>query len=368
MMKQRKFLTKTFLILTIFITVFSGSFSFVSAAHKGSVESNAGLTPASPVYFIDEFFDDVRLFFAFNKEVKALLHVDLISERLSEIEAMLSKREEVSESQINTGEEKIKYHISSIVDLLKEIESDGDEVGELAKRIDKSFEDTISHFDEDIDHLVSESEGELENIKERITSDSKKITGVERNNFDEIRRIVDDIRFMESNADEIRFNIRKEEERIEEFMLDINKVKNDLVEVEGDFKELRSEADENNLELPSGYFMTFSYFDFIDNAKTKVDNLNFPEAAKSIENARDSVSSFRDVIQNAKESKFKKYESEVTILEAEESFSKIDEISTELKNSYTRFISQAKAEFNAGNYQKAKDLAKQAKEVIIKES
>lgn len=350
----------TFLILVVFI----GSFSLAAAAHQKNYDSTAGVTPSSPAYFIDSFFEDVRLFFAFDDEVRALLHVDFSLERLSEIEALLSK-EDISEESIEKAKDKIKNHIDQITILLTEMKNNGMEVGSLAKRIDKGFDKILSEFDSGIDLLVSDMESEIEELKERAKSDSESIIKNSGNNFNDIKKLADRIGFVEIQAQLARDYVRNAEFAVEVFMLDKNRIKREVEESKIDFEELRSEADEEDLELPSGFFMTSNYFDSLERIESYLDNLEFSKASSSIEEVKHSVEALKSTVMEAKENKVMRYKSDINIIEAENSFKLKDEIPLDLKNSYTRFISQAKAEFEAGNYTEALNLAKQAKEVLI---
>lgn len=366
-MNNVKFST-TFSILIIFITVFAGSFSFALSAHKENLDSKSGITPSSPVYFIDTFFEDISLLFSFNKEVKSLIYVDFISERFSEIKAMLSRRNEMSREDLGIAEKKIESHISEIYSLLDEMQKEGKEVGSIAQKIDKNFNKVVSNFNNDIDSLNSKLEKERQEIEDEIKGGSENISYVKKNNFNELNSVIEDIKFINFESNRIKNNLVKKEKKVEDFMLDISRVKNNFSEVKASFNSLKGEVDEKGLDLPNGYFDNLDYYTFISKAETQIENLDFPEASESIKKAESSVNSFKILVNNKKESLFRKYESEVIILEAENSFGELEEISTEVKKSYTRFISQAKAEFNAGNFDKADKLAKQAKEVIIKES
>lgn len=366
-MNDVKFSTKILFISIIFITVFAGSFSFAMSAHKGNIESKSGVTPGSPVYFIDTFFEDLNLLFSFKKEVKSLIYIDLISERLSEVKVMLSRRQEVSEDNLDTAEKKIKNHISEIYRLLGDMQKDGKEVGSIAQKIDKNFNKVISNFDKDIERLISELKKERQEIEDKIKESSDNIPEAEKNNFDEIRSVIEDIKFANFESNRIKRSAIEEEKQVEDFMLDINKVKNNFSEVKAEFNYLKEKVNEEGFDLPDGYLNNLDYHTSIDKAESEINDLNFPKASESIKEAKKSVNSLKDLIRNKKEALFRKYESEVRILESEDSFKKAGEVSEEAESKYTRFISEAKAEFEAGNFNKAEELAKQAKEVIIKE-
>lgn len=359
-MKKLNLFTEKFFVLIISTAVFFAAFSPASGIHKSQPEHEPGILPSSILYFGDKFFENIRLTFTFDKKAKAMLYVDFIGERLSEAEAVLSERNQTSSDYLDASSRRIQNHVDEVSILLSDIREEGRQADSLALEIDEGLKVLVYNFEKGVD----DSFFDLQRRYERLKDGSEE----EEVDFDELRSLVSDMKFIELEADRIKSVVRENEEKIEDFMLDINKVKDDLEEVKNDFQHLRDESDQHNLQLPSGYFMTLEHSSFIEQAESLIDELKFNEASESIEKAEESVSVFRDVVDRAKNNMFERYGSEITILEAKDLFEKTSGISTEVKNSYTRFISEAEAEFGADNFEEADRLGRQAKESIIEEN
>jgi len=79
------------------------------SAQEEEAAADPGLTPDSPVYFLDDFWKSVRLTFAFNAERKADLRLRFAEEKLAEAEKMAQEnKEEHVERALQRYEEQVE--------------------------------------------------------------------------------------------------------------------------------------------------------------------------------------------------------------------------------------------------------------------
>jgi len=96
----------------------------VATASTGAVTlPPAGLTPASPFYFLDTFGEWVQEIFAFSDESKAQLQITFAAERLSEMRLLSEGDEDIDELIEKTGD-RLDAHLAKALDIVSE-ENDG---------------------------------------------------------------------------------------------------------------------------------------------------------------------------------------------------------------------------------------------------
>ena len=96
------------------------------------------LLPDSPFFFLDELKQNLRLFLAFNPEVKAKVHAAIAGERLAELQFMLAKN----------NEDGIRIALLGVSDNLKKAAEDlsraklkGKDIKILAKTLNDSIKE-----------------------------------------------------------------------------------------------------------------------------------------------------------------------------------------------------------------------------------
>ncbi|MEK7075516.1 MAG: DUF5667 domain-containing protein, partial [Patescibacteria group bacterium] len=85
---KKIFVSSIFALVTLFATVTGTAF----AQNTQVTLPSAGLTPASPFYFLDRLGENLRQFFTFNPEAKAKLQIEFAGERIAEIKIMVEKK------------------------------------------------------------------------------------------------------------------------------------------------------------------------------------------------------------------------------------------------------------------------------------
>jgi len=112
------------------------------------------ILPDSPLFFLDELKQNIRLFFAFSPEDKAKIHTAIAGERLAELRFMLLKN---NQDGIATDIRGISSNLKKTADDISQAQLTGRNISQLAKEINAS----IKRKQETLDILETESAGEL---------------------------------------------------------------------------------------------------------------------------------------------------------------------------------------------------------------
>ena len=112
------------------------------------------ILPDSPLFFLDELKQNIRLFFAFSPEDKAKIHAAIAGERLAELRLMLLKN---NQEAVATDIRGISSNLKKTADDISQAQLTGRNISQLAKEINAS----IKRKQETLDILETESAGEL---------------------------------------------------------------------------------------------------------------------------------------------------------------------------------------------------------------
>lgn len=140
------------------ITTFSLLFfSGVAFAQEDTLPP-AGITPESPFFFLDRFFEDIGSFFIFDKAGKARHHLALAEERLAEAQALAKSGNDNTEEVIKLFEEQ-----------LKSAQERAQESGkfDVTAKVAEAATKHISVLDEIIDRVPRQAKDSLRAAKER---------------------------------------------------------------------------------------------------------------------------------------------------------------------------------------------------------
>lgn len=99
---------------------------------------NAGLTPASPFYFLERFFEGLQDFLTFNPEAKAKLHLAFAAERVAEIKVILKTRG-VNGRGLEVAQARLEAHAAKAADIVKAEKAKGRDVKRFASEIVDGF-------------------------------------------------------------------------------------------------------------------------------------------------------------------------------------------------------------------------------------
>ncbi|MDX1607725.1 MAG: DUF5667 domain-containing protein [Candidatus Spechtbacterales bacterium] len=123
-------------LLAIFLMGGSAFAQSTSGDVQGSAEVNLpdpGITPDSAFYFVDSFFDAMKVFFAFSAEAKANAYLDIAAEKTAEAKAMA---EQESEEAFEKARAKYETNIEKAEAKMEEIKAKNETRAEVvAERI-----------------------------------------------------------------------------------------------------------------------------------------------------------------------------------------------------------------------------------------
>lgn len=102
------------------------------------------ILPDSPLFFLDNFKQNVRLFLAFTPEEKAKVHAQIAGERLAELRFMLVKG---NQEGIRTALLGVSDNLSKSADNLETAKLSGKDVSKLAVEINQNIKNKQQNFD-----------------------------------------------------------------------------------------------------------------------------------------------------------------------------------------------------------------------------
>jgi hypothetical protein len=98
-----------------------------------------GLTPNSPLYFLERAAEAIGEFLTFNTEAKAKLQAKRALERIAEVKAMLAEKE-VNPKGLNVAIDRLQANVAKAAEIVQKEQQKGKDVSKLAKELDTDFE------------------------------------------------------------------------------------------------------------------------------------------------------------------------------------------------------------------------------------
>ena len=163
-----------------------------------TVEGPGLILPDSPLFFLDEIKQGIRLFFAFTPEAKAQVHAAIAGERLAELRFMLAKNHERG---IRVALEGVSNNIKKTTEDFNSAKLSGRNVSTLAKSINIA----IKEKQEALGVLEHQTQGELK-ARVGVSREILKVAKVEVEDAlpeDELEHAIQD-----DLEDEIEDNVR----------------------------------------------------------------------------------------------------------------------------------------------------------------
>lgn len=233
---MKKYLPAVLLLLLFFIV----SPSQVVAVHRKfvlgtstnsspnippTVEGPGLLLPDSPLFFLDELKQQVRLFSAITSESKANIHADIAGERLAELRFMLARD---NEHGVRTALLGIMDHLKSASSQVNSAKMSGKSVERLAKTINAAIETK----QQALDVLEKESGGELRALVTTV-QEGLLVAKVE----------VEDSLSADDLANEVRDDLeRKTHQRMSTVTLSTKELQDDIAELNKQASEAAQKA------------------------------------------------------------------------------------------------------------------------------
>lgn len=162
-------MNKSVLILLSFFVFLFAVVPTVSASHRKrvlgvststmpilapTVQGPGFILPDSPLFFLDEIKQNVKLAFAFSPEQKAKVQAEIAGERLAELRVMLARKDE---SGIQKSLEGITENIKQAAETLSQAQFSGHDVSKTAQVLNTD----IKEKQQTLDLLKEQSDGEL---------------------------------------------------------------------------------------------------------------------------------------------------------------------------------------------------------------
>lgn len=98
-----------------------------------------GLVPGDFFYFLDNWSENLRLAFTFNKESKAKLHLQYAKERVAEMKDVL-KKPEAKLADIEDAKKNFDAQVADAATLVKSEKDSGSDVADLARELDDELD------------------------------------------------------------------------------------------------------------------------------------------------------------------------------------------------------------------------------------
>jgi hypothetical protein len=161
-------------IIFSFIALAVLAFYTPAAAQTALAQSipPAGITPESPFHFFDIAFENVRMFFTFDKEAKVRLHSAFASERASEVAVMLGK-ERINKNALKAAFDNMKRHTASQTVLMGQITAEGKDAALLIADISAQLNAINAHLAntkrQNIQRLEAGAEVEQQQFQAKLT-------------------------------------------------------------------------------------------------------------------------------------------------------------------------------------------------------
>jgi hypothetical protein len=99
----------------------------------------AGLTPNSPLYFLERAVEAIGEFLTFDTDAKARLQAERALERIAEVKAMLAEKK-VNPRGLNVALDRLQANIVKAAEIVQQEQQRGRDVSQLAKDLDTDFE------------------------------------------------------------------------------------------------------------------------------------------------------------------------------------------------------------------------------------
>lgn len=153
------------------------------------------ILPDSPLFFMDQLKQNVRLLFAFTAENKARVRADIAGERMAELRFMLSKN---NKQGINTALQGVTENLQKSAEALSQAQLSGRNVASLAKGINLDIKRKQEAFDvleatskKDLQFKVKAVQEELLQAKVKV-EDALPEQELENEIEDDLHRLTED--------------------------------------------------------------------------------------------------------------------------------------------------------------------------------
>ncbi len=288
---------KAFMALAV-LFVLGGGTVF---AQNQAVLPNAGLTPASKLYFLDKFSEALREFFTFTPEGKAHLQIVFAAERIAEIKVILEAKG-VEAKGLEVAQSRLQAHLANAAIIVMSQKADGKDVSQLAKELDDEFEAPKTALEQTFKAEKRALEAQAKELKAKIlearrAGDAAQIESL----IQQLGWVKAQKELLELKKEEAEEALEKEEERLEEEMEAKVEAEKAIREAEQEKQEVSDEATEEDVAVPAEAFGKFD--SLLAQAKFAFAAGNYTEAKQLAKQAEKNLDTVADAIEDLEEAK-----------------------------------------------------------------
>ncbi|MDP3974835.1 MAG: hypothetical protein Q8P88_00915 [Candidatus Jorgensenbacteria bacterium] len=285
-------------------------------AQGQAVLPSAGITPASPFYFLDKIGEGLREFFTFNPEGKARLQITFAAERVAEIKIILETKG-IEAKGLEVAQARLQAHLANAATIVTNRKSEGKDVRALAKELDDEFDGPKSALKETFKAEKRALEGKEKELKAKIREARQAgDTALVETLVQELGAVKAQKELLELKEKEQEEALEKEEERLEEAMEAQEDAEKAIREAEEEKQEVADEAAEEGITVPAG---TFEEFDgLLAQAKAFFDRGDYQGAKQLAKQAEKNLEAAEEAIEDLEEAEELKEEQEEKEREAKE--------------------------------------------------
>lgn len=272
------------------------------AQTQSSALPNAGLTPESPLYFLDKLGENLQRFFTFNPESKARLEITFAKERIAEIKVILEEKG-VNAKGLSVAEAGLQDNLSKATTILAQEKQAGKDTSALAKELSDEVspaQDTLK------DTFKSEKNAlgtKVDDLKAKITEarqagDTAQVEVLAQQLADTKAQK----ELLDQKENDNEDTIDQENEHLDEALGLKEEAAEKIREADEKKTEVLQEAKEQGYDVPAEVLSAFD--GLLSQAKAAFDGGNYEEAARLAKEAKQSLKDARkhlEKLQNAKE-------------------------------------------------------------------
>lgn len=196
---------------------------------------SAGLTPNSPLYFLERAAEAIGEFLTFDTEAKAKLQAERALERIAEVKAMLDQKQ-VNPKGLNIALDKLQANVAKAAEIVQKEQQKGQDVSKLAKELDTDFEVRERLLKRTLEEKKDQIE--LAFKEQKLALKKQLIEAKTAGNAQKVGEIVLALDKLEQEKEAQEFLLEQEEEELEL-----------VLEIEEEKFELAMEEKERELEL-----------------------------------------------------------------------------------------------------------------------
>lgn len=194
---------------------------------------SAGLTPQSPLYFLDRLEEFFQELIAFNPETKIRLQVGFAAERIAEIQLQMEEKD-VDAKGLSIAQSRLEKHLTEASNLVSEEEGKGKDMKKWTEILNNEFEVSKQVLESSFESAKDDLEDEREEIKKELETAKK---NGDAGLIENLKGRLEDIEDEKDELELQREMQKKSLERERENLRDEDDMREELEDIEKDLEE-----------------------------------------------------------------------------------------------------------------------------------